>query len=116
MFEYSNFGYFVLGEIITVKVGKHWSEFIEERVLRNVGLNMTRPSNQSNQPNYADGYYWNGRRSRWQRRDKPVARRPSGPFASTVLDLATWDQVLRTDKILTSASRDQMWTPVGKPE
>ena len=38
------------------------------------------------------------------------ALRPSGAFLSTVLDLAKWDAMLYTDKILTLDSRRQMWT------
>ena len=34
-----------------------------------------------------------------------LALRPSGAFLSTVLDLATWDSLLYTDRILTQATR-----------
>jgi D-alanyl-D-alanine carboxypeptidase len=40
------------------------------------------------------------------------AVRPSGAFLSTVLDLAKWEAVLLTDKILSKATREQMWTRV----
>jgi len=41
-----------------------------------------------------------------------IAVRPSGAFLSTVLDLARWDAVLYSDRVLTSAMRERMWTPV----
>jgi CubicO group peptidase (beta-lactamase class C family) len=40
------------------------------------------------------------------------ALRPSGAFLSSVLDLAKWDAVLYTDKILNDSTRHEMWTPV----
>ena len=39
------------------------------------------------------------------------ALRPSGAFFSTVLDLAKWDAILSTDRILSDSIRQQMWTP-----
>src|SRR4029453_56422 len=41
-----------------------------------------------------------------------TALRPSGAFLSTVLALAKGDVLLDTDKVLTAATRQQMWTPV----
>ena len=40
-----------------------------------------------------------------------LAVRAGGAFLSTVLDLARWDAVLRTNSILSEASRARMWTP-----
>jgi len=107
---YSNLGYFILAEIITRKAGKHWSDFIKDRVFDKAGLDKTIPSNR---PYYADGYSWTARH--WKLRDRPFAHRAPGPFASTVLDLARWDQVLRTNQILTQTSRDEMFKPVSVP-
>ena len=42
---------------------------------------------------------------------RETADLPSGAFLSTVLDLAKWDAVLYTDRVLTESSRRQMWTP-----
>ena len=36
----------------------------------------------------------------------------AGALVSTVGDLAKWNAALDTDRILTAASRAQMWTPV----
>jgi len=60
-------------------------------------------------PNRAQGYDDNYRLI--EAPDWP-ALRPPGGFLSTVLDLAKWDAVLNTDKILSESSRRQMWTPV----
>jgi CubicO group peptidase (beta-lactamase class C family) len=108
-FAYSNLGYYVLAEIITVVTGDHWTKFIENAVFKRAGLNMTRPTNRTDNQ-AAKGYRWNGRRL--TPASKGVALRPSGAYASTVVDLAKWDRVLRTDQVLTIATRNQMWSPV----
>jgi hypothetical protein len=41
-----------------------------------------------------------------------IAVRPSGAFLSTVDDLAKWDAFLDTTSLLTSSSRQQLWTRV----
>ena len=40
------------------------------------------------------------------------ALRPSGAFLSTALDLARWDAMLYTNKVLSENSRRLMWEPV----
>ena len=109
-YEYSNVGYFILGEIIRRVSGRPWTEFLHDRVFTPSGMTKTFPTNTTAKvPSRAVGYVDN---------DKPrpagewVALRPSGAFLSTVLDMAKWDAVLYTDTVLTEASRRQMWTPV----
>ena len=108
--EYSNTGYFVLAEIIRIVSGRPWPDFLNERVFAPSGMTATYPTNTSTRvANRAVGYSDNDRLR--VAADWPVLR-PSGAFLSTVLDLAKWDAVLNTDKILTESSRRQMWTPV----
>ena len=110
-YAYSNLGYFLLAELIRVVTGDRWSKFIESRVFAPAGLNMTRPTDRTDDlPRLAKGYRW--RNGRWIPARRPVGLRPSGAFVSTVLDLAKWDQVLRTDQVLARASREPMWTRV----
>jgi len=40
-----------------------------------------------------------------------ITVRASGAFLSTVLDMAKWDAVLDTDRVLPSSLRQRMWTP-----
>jgi CubicO group peptidase (beta-lactamase class C family) len=108
--EYSNTGYFALAEVITIVAGRPWSEYLSEKVFKPSGMNATRPTNARAVTNRAAGYSDNDRlldAADW------LALRPSGAFMSTVLDLAKWDAVLYTDKILTDSTRRQMWTPVA---
>jgi D-alanyl-D-alanine carboxypeptidase len=108
--EYSNLPYFILAEIIHKVSGRAWTEYLREKVFEPVGMQSTYPTNTRERvPNRATGYTDNDRLTP---ADEWAALRPSGAFLSTVLDLAKWDAALYTDRILTDASRRQMWTAV----
>ena len=108
--EYSNLGYTVLAEIIARVSGRPWGEFITERVFRPAGMLATRTTTMTEPvPNRAAGYSDNDRLL--DAEDWPAVR-PGGGFLSTITDLAKWDQVLYTDRILTEASRREMATGV----
>ena len=108
--EYCNVGYFALGEIIRKVSGRPWSDYLDERIFKPSGMNTTWPTNiKERMANRALGYTGDENR---QIADDWTALRPSGAFLSTVLDLAKWDAVLNTDKVLNERSRREMWTPV----
>ena len=108
--EYSNLGYFMLGEIITRVSGKSWPQFLEDRIFAPAGMKATAPTNVTPaRPNRALGYTGNDNQ---RLADDWVALRPSGAFLSTVGDLAKWDALLYTDTVLAEASRRQMWEQV----
>jgi CubicO group peptidase (beta-lactamase class C family) len=108
--EYCNVGYFALAEIIHQVSGRPWTDFLEERVFKPSGMTTTRPTNTKERlPNRALGYAGDDNR---KEADDWTALRPSGAFLSSVLDLAKWDAMLATDKVLTESSRREMWTPV----
>ena len=108
--EYCNTGYFALAEIIRRVSGQPWTAFLDEKVFKPSGMSTTWPTNTTVQVEPRAAGYGGDDNSR----DAPdwTALRPSGAFLSTVLDLAKWDRVLETDKVLTAASRRLMWTPV----
>jgi D-alanyl-D-alanine carboxypeptidase len=108
--EYCNVGYFALAEIITRVSGTPWQQFMHERVFKPAGMMVTAPTNITpTLRNRAFGYTGddNSRQA-----DDWLALRPSGAFLSTAGDLAKWDALLYTDKVLSEASRREMWTPV----
>jgi D-alanyl-D-alanine carboxypeptidase len=108
--EYCNVGYFALAEIITKVSGQPWTQFMRERVFKPAGMMVTAPTNVTpTLPHRALGYA--GKDNQKPAEDW-VALRPSGAFLSTVGDLAKWDALLYTTKLLTEASRREMWTPV----
>jgi D-alanyl-D-alanine carboxypeptidase len=110
--EYSNTGYFALAEIIRKVSGQAWGDYLADKIFKPLDMQSTRttPTTAGEKiARYAQGYVDND-----NLRDAPqwLALRPSGAFLSTVRDLAKWDAALRTDRILTAATRKQMWTPV----
>ena len=108
--EYSNVGYFLLGEIIRTVSGRPWTEYLQDRVFGPTGMHATHPTNTTaSLPNRAAGYTDN---DKVLRVEEWTALRPSGAFLSTVLDMAKWDAVLYTDRILHDSTRRQMWTAV----
>lgn len=115
-YAYSNLGYFTLAEIITRVSGKPWSDYIGEKVFAASGMIASRPTTTAPFPNKAKGYTGNDRLA--PAADWPAVR-PSGAFYSTVEDLARWEAVLLTDRVLRESTRKQMWTDVrlndGRP-
>ena len=109
--EYSNLGYFMLGEIISQVSGKPWSDFLRERIFAPLGMTNTRVTTLTEIiPNRARGYAW--RDARLQNEDDWPAVRPSGAFISTVSDLAKWEAALLGDRILTESTKKEMWARV----
>jgi CubicO group peptidase (beta-lactamase class C family) len=107
---YSNVGYFALAEVIRKVSGRPWTEYLNEKVFKPSGMTTTYPTNiKGSLPTRASAYVDNSKLREVD--DNWPALRPSGAFLSTVLDMAKWDAMLYTDKILTESSRKQMWAP-----
>lgn len=107
---YSNLGYFALAETIRRVSGRSWIDYLSENVFKPSGMNTTYPTNtKENVLNRAAAYIDNNKPQ--EVNDHWPALRPSGAFLSTVLDMAKWDAMLYTDKVLSSSSRELMWTP-----
>lgn len=108
--EYSNSGYVALAEVIRIVSKQPWAEYLQHKVFGPADMNVTFPTNTTaSLPNRAIGY---GGRNNERKVDEWIALRVSGAFLSNVLDLAKWDALLYTDKILSQASRREMWTRV----
>jgi CubicO group peptidase (beta-lactamase class C family) len=110
-FSYSNSGYILLGHIIERASNQTYGEFLRANVfapleMRNTGY----ATNEAALTNRAVGYTRDG--------DNIVVAQPidmTVPFAaggiySTVEDLLKWDQALYTDRLLSRASRDAMFS------
>lgn len=88
--KYSNLALSLAGEIVTTVSGEPWPLYIDNHILKPLGMTATRTLPEPNMPGLATGY---GRRVPGQRRDvEPFveieAERPAGNMASTVEDLA----------------------------
>jgi CubicO group peptidase (beta-lactamase class C family) len=111
-FNYSNSGYFLLGDIIEKVTGKSYEQVLKENILDPVGMKNT-------------GYDHYG--TVLSKRAAGYIKTPNGyenapyldmsiPFAagsiySTVEDLFLWDQALYGEKILSAASKELMFKP-----
>lgn len=108
--DYSNIGYYVLAEIVARVAEQPWESYILNAMLRPAGLNSTVSADPSLIVMHrASGYETRGGRLRnaevWQ------AVRPSGGFATNVLDLAKWINALDSDELPFGSLRDQMLSP-----
>ena len=110
-FKYCNSGYSLLGYIVENVSGKSYWNLLAERILQ--PLDMTAMTNREPSvviPNRASGYEQTNKMH--INRDYDLTDVfAAGAIVSTVGDLAKWDAALETEKILTAASKEQMWTP-----
>jgi len=110
---YSNTGYPLLGMVIERASGKPFEEFMTERIFKPLGMNATRFNHPSHiVPNHAGGYVDEGGVLRKGEPLRPQVIAPNGGMLTTVLDMAKWEQVFYTERLLKRASLEQMLAPV----
>ncbi len=109
--SYCNSGYSLLGYIIENVSGENYWDYQRRRIFEPLGMTATRDRNpRVIIPNRASGYELKNHVS--INRDYDLTDIFSaGAIVSTVVDLAKWDAALNGDKLLTPASKEQMWTP-----
>jgi hypothetical protein len=111
-FNYSNSGYFLLGDIIEKVTGKPYEQVLKENILDPVGMKNTgydhygtvlskRAAGYVKTP---DGY----QNAAYLDMSIPYA---AGSIYSTIEDLFLWDQALYGEKILSAASKELMFKP-----
>lgn len=107
--DYSNMNYYVLAAIIEKVTGTDWAKWISQNIFDSSGMRQTRTTSVTDLIlNRAGGYKKTN--AGWENAEIWLALRPSGAFLSSINDLAKWDSVLYTHKLLTTASKRQMWT------
>jgi CubicO group peptidase (beta-lactamase class C family) len=111
-FAYSNSGYVLLAGIIEKVSGISYAEFLQRNIFEPLGMaNSGQDVFTTVLKNRATGHGGDGR-TVYQApyRDMPFMS-GAGSLYSTVKDLFLWDRALYTDKLLSKASRDKMFTP-----
>jgi CubicO group peptidase (beta-lactamase class C family) len=112
---YNPFGYVLLGMVIEKVTGKTYPLYVEERILKPLGMTATRFGNDLDViRNLNPAWY------AWQNntlgRTAGLAYAPwvytGAGLNSTVLDLVKFDAALYTEKLLKESIKEQMWTPV----
>ncbi len=111
---YSNFGYVTLGILIHRVTGEFYGDFLQQRIFQPVGMTSTRIISEADiVPNRAAGYRLVKGELKNQEWVAPVVNTTAdGSLYFSILDLAKWNDVLYTDKLLKRSSLDLMWTPV----
>ena len=108
--QYCNVCYFAAAEVIERLSGKKWTDFLDERIFRPLGMTATRPTSFSDVvPHRAGGYEWKD--GAWHNVDIMLPVSPSGGQLSTVIDLGKWDAALYTDSPLPATMKTAMWKP-----
>ena len=113
-FEYSNFGYFILADIIRIVSHLSFPEYMKKYIFEEAGLTNTRTTSlEAIIPERAAGYLRKGADTILNAPNYP-ALRPSGAFLSNINDLLKWEMVMQQNKLLTQKSWSQMWTDTIK--
>lgn len=110
--KYCNTGFNLLGYIIENVSGQDYWEFMGQRIFQPLEMRATTDRLFSLViPNRAAGYEQTNHV--WLNRDTDLTQvSAAGAIASTVGDLVKWNASLDCDRLLTAASKEQMWTPV----
>lgn len=111
--SYTNTAYPLLGMVIERVSGKSYEAFVTERIFKPLGLNDTRFNHPLEIiPQRADGYVKVASRLQKGEPLRPQVLLPNGGIITTVLDLAKWERVFYTERLLQRVSLEQMRTPV----
>lgn len=110
---YSNTGYVLLGVIIHRVSGKFYGDYLQEKVFGPLEMKATRVISEADIiPHRAAGYRLLGGQLKNQQWVSPALNTTAdGALYTTVLDLVKWDAALYTERPLSAAIRETMWTP-----
>lgn len=111
-FKYSNSGYVLLGLVIERTSGQPYGAYLRDKIFAPLGMtHSVFDEHRRLIPGRATGYYSRGTRfiGTPYNLDQSTQFASSG-IAATTADLFAWDQALYTTKLLTQASRDEMFT------
>ena len=113
--RYDNTGYVVLGMLLDHVTGQPYPQYLEQQLLRPLGLEHTWYCDMNRVlPGRAAGYEPGGaepwRHTVYLSMTQPYA---AGSLCSTVGDVARWDRLLATGKVVSAASYRAMTTPEG---
>lgn len=107
---YSNTNYALLGFVIEKVAGKPYAEFMAEKVLTPLGMkNSVYVDPYMVVPNRAHGFIFQGGLARAPYSGQGIVS--DGTLASTIADMAVWDNALREKKLLKPESYAMMWSP-----
>lgn len=110
--RYNNSGYLLLGMVIEAASGTSYRDYVADRLFRPNGLtNSSYCSNLPTTPLHANGYeraYGEFAKAPYVSMNYPGG---AGALCSTVLDLLSWSSALRSGRVVSIESYEQMVTP-----
>jgi CubicO group peptidase (beta-lactamase class C family) len=107
-FEYSNFGYFVLADIIRVTSHLSFSEYMKRNIFEELGLSSTRTTSLDAIIQHRAAGYVKIANGSTLNAPNYIALRPSGAFLSNINDLLKWEMDMQNNKLLTQKIWNQM--------
>jgi uncharacterized protein (TIGR03435 family) len=113
VWNYRNTNYLLLGIIIHKVTGRHYADFLRERIFTPWEMRTTRSISDADViPDRSAGYEPNGPRAiRNQEFVSPTFNATAdGTLYLNVIDLAKWDEALYGTNLLKQSSLDRMWT------
>jgi CubicO group peptidase (beta-lactamase class C family) len=116
-FDYSNLGYSLLGAIVEIASGQPYERYLHESLFRPAGMARTGYTIPDWTPDelavgYRSGRRWGTPLDHVWAPDGPWWNlRANGGILSTMGDLYRWHRALVGDAVLSSASREKMFTP-----
>ncbi|HWD40578.1 MAG TPA: serine hydrolase domain-containing protein [Fimbriimonas sp.] len=109
---YSNTNYALMGWIIEKASGKPYTQFIQENILKPLGMNHTVYGTMYDiLPNRAAGYYNMEPQHLMRAKPSGASIDSDGSLLSCVQDLAIWDKALADRKLLSKAGYERIWSP-----
>jgi CubicO group peptidase (beta-lactamase class C family) len=98
-FQYSNFGYYVLADIIRIISHQSFSDYMDNYVFSAAGLKATRVTSvEAIVNNRASGYIEDSVKQ-VQNAPNYIAMRPSGAFLSNINDLLSWETIMQEGRL-----------------
>ncbi len=114
--SYSNSGYVVAGILISKITGKHWSEFLTERVFLPAGMKTASTISERSIVKHRSGGYGKNEEGELVNQDwvSPTwGRTADGALYFSLDDLAGWEKTLSERRVLSEESYDAWWTPIS---
>ncbi len=113
--NYSNAGYVLLGQLIARVSGKFYGDLLREWIFAPIEMSSAQVISEADViPHRAAGYCLESGVVRNQEYVSPTLNRTAdGGLYVSVADLAKWDRELAGGTLLSTASREAMWTAVG---
>lgn len=113
-YSYSNTGYLLLGLLVSKLSGRHWSEFLQDRLFAPLGMKSTRVISERDIVMHRAAGYELDAQPRLRNQDwvSPTTNSTGdGALYFSVRDLAAWDAALDARQFMPAALFQAWWTP-----